>query len=138
MAKKTTNERTEKQTTSVKKKEEPKKTLSVENKSVKKESVIISSPFWNIWDTGKTYKVRILIAGASKKDISIVTKGNHLIVSSEKDNKKETKEKNYIVQQYSYSSWSKSISLPEKLNDKDIKINYRDGVLRIEIQKETK
>jgi HSP20 family protein len=103
--------------------------------TVKKETAIINSPFWNIWDTGKSYKVRIPIAGLSKKDISVIASGNQLVISSEKENKNEKNEKNYIVQQYSFNSWSKSISLPEKISEKGIKINYTDGVLKIEMNK---
>ena len=61
--------------------------------------------------------------------------GNQLIISSEKEYSDEKKDKKFIVQQYNFSSWSKSISLPEKISEKDIKINYKDGLLKIELNK---
>ena len=135
MTKKTTNAVAIKKSAPVKKAATTKSTSASTVATVKKEIAIINSPFWNIWDTGKSYKVRIPIAGISKKDISVIANGNQLIISSEKENSKEKKEKNYIVQQYSFTSWSKSISLPEKISEKDIKINYKDGLLKIELNK---
>jgi HSP20 family molecular chaperone IbpA len=135
MAKKTTNAVAKKKSTPVKKTATTKSTPTAEVATAKKEIAIINSPFWNIWDTGKSYKVSIPIAGLCKKDISVITNGNQLIISSEKENSKEKKDKNYIVQQYSFSSWSKSISLPEPISEKDIKIIYKDGVLKIEMNK---
>ena len=135
MAKKTTNAVAKKKSTPVKKTATTKSTPTAEVATAKKEIAIINSPFWNIWDTGKSYKVSIPIAGLCKKDISVITNGNQLMISSEKDEKKEKKEKNYIVQQFSFSSWSKSISLPEPISEKDIKIIYKDGVLKIEMNK---
>ena len=102
---------------------------------VKKEVNIISSPFWNIRDEGKFYKVRVSIPGLSKKDIKINIIGKQLILSSEKEDKKEKTSKNYIVKQYSYNSWSKSISLPEEVSAKDIKMDYKDGVFKLNLNK---
>ncbi len=135
MIKKTTKAAAKMKSAPVKKAAIIKSTPTAEVATAKKEIAIINSPFWNIWDTGKSYKVRIPIAGLCKKDISVITNGNQLIISSEKENAKEKKDRNYIVQQYSFSSWSKSISLPEPISEKDIKINYKDGVLKIEMNK---
>ena len=135
MIKKTTSAAAKKKSAPVKKAVSTKSTPTVELPKVNKEIAIINSPFWNIWDKGKSYKVSIPIAGLCKKDISVKTIGNQLIISSEKENAKEKEGKNYIVQQYSFSSWSKSINLPEPISEKDIKINYKDGVLKIEMNK---
>ena len=103
--------------------------------AVKKEVNLISSPFWNIRDEGKFYKVRVSIPGLSKKDIKINIIGKQLILSSEKEDKKEKTSKNYIVKQYSYNSWSKSITLPEEVSAKDIKMDYKDGIFKLNLNK---
>jgi len=135
MIKKTTKVAAKKKSAPVKKAATTKPTSALKETTVKKEIAIINSPFWNIWDTGSTYKIRIPIAGVSKKDISVIATGNQLIISSEKEYTDEKKDKKYIVQQYNFSSWSKSINLPEKISEKDIKINYKDGLLKIELNK---
>jgi HSP20 family molecular chaperone IbpA len=103
--------------------------------SKKNEVAIISSPSWNIRDEGNYYKVRVSIPGLSKKDIKINIIGKQLILSSEKEDKKEKTSKNYIVKQYSYNSWSKSITLPEEVSAKDIKMDYKDGIFKLNLNK---
>jgi len=98
---------------------------------VKKETAIVSSPFWNIWDAGKQYKVRVSVPGLGKNNIQIHVNGNHLTISSEKEKESKKEAKNYLVREYVSVSWSKTIALPQKVNEKDVKISYKDGVLKI-------
>lgn len=101
----------------------------------KNETPIITSPFWNIWETDKAFKIRVLIPGHSIKDIVVNINGNNLVISSIKKDKLEKKQKNYVVRQYSYSAWNKSISLPQAVDTKKIKVNFKDGVLKIDLHK---
>ncbi|MDB5227491.1 MAG: Hsp20/alpha crystallin family protein [Bacteroidota bacterium] len=103
-----------------------------------KGGAIVSSPFWNIWDAGDEYKVRISVPGLSKKDIKLGVNGNNLIISSDTESQNEKSKKNYIAREYSYSSWSRTISLPEKVDPEDIKIRYKDGVLKLDLPKSGK
>jgi HSP20 family molecular chaperone IbpA len=102
---------------------------------VKKEVAIISSPFWNIWDAGNQYKVRVSIPGLTKKNIKVHVVGNKLTISSEKQTETKTEKKNYLIQEYSFDSWSKTIALPQKIKEEDVKISYKDGLLKIGLKK---
>ncbi len=102
---------------------------------VKNEVQIVSSPFWNIWDAGEDFKVRISIPGISKKDIKVKVNGNQLTSSSSKESNTEEKRKNYLVQEYNFSSWSRTISLPQAVNAADIKVKYKEGVLKLDLKK---
>ena len=101
----------------------------------KKEVQIVSSPFWNIWDAGEDFKVRISIPGISKKDIKVKVNGNQLTISSAKESNTEEKRKNYLVQEYNFSSWSRTISLPQAVNAADIKVKYKEGLLKLDLKK---
>ena len=101
----------------------------------KKEIPIISSPFWNIWDAGKQYKIRVSVPGLAKKNIKIHVNGNHLTISSEKQKETKKETKNYLVREYVSASWSKTISLPKKVNEENVKISYKDGMLKIGLTK---
>lgn len=103
--------------------------------AVKKEVVLVSSPFWNIWDAGKQYKVRVSVPGLAKKNIKIHVNGNNLTISSEKEKETKKQTKNYLVREYVSASWSKTISLPQKVNEENVKISYKDGVLKIGLNK---
>jgi HSP20 family protein len=102
---------------------------------VKKEVAIISSPFWNIWDTGTQYKVRVSIPGLTKKNVKVHVVGNKLTISSEKESVAKAEKKNYLIQEYAFDSWSKSIALPQKIKEEDVKISYKDGLLKIGLKK---
>lgn len=103
--------------------------------AVKKEVQLISSPFWNIWDAGKDFKVRISIPGLSKKNIKINVVGNQLTIGSSKESETKDVKRNYIVQEYNYSSWSRMIALPQQVRAEDVKVKYKDGVLKLDLPK---
>ena len=50
-----------------------KKVTNSNDDIVKTDVAVITSPIWNIWDSGKHYKVRVSIPGLSKKDIKAVS-----------------------------------------------------------------
>ena len=102
---------------------------------IKKEIAIVSSPFWNIWDAGTQYKVRVSIPGLTKKNIKVHVVGNKLTISSEKELVTKSEKKNYLIQEYAFDSWSKSIALPQKIKEDAVKISYKDGLLKIGLKK---
>ncbi len=102
---------------------------------IKKEIAIVSSPFWNIWDAGTQYKVRVSIPGLTKKNIKVHVVGNKLTISSEKELVTKSEKKNYLIQEYAFDSWSKSIALPQKIKEEAVKISYKDGLLKIGLKK---
>ncbi len=114
-----------------------KKATNLNDGITKTDIAVITSPIWNIWDSGKYYKVRVSIPGLSKKDIKVYVNGANLIISSEKENEQQKESKNYIVRQYNFNSWSKSIVLPQEVKAKSVKMDYKDGVLKLGLQKLT-
>lgn len=102
---------------------------------IKKEIAIVSSPFWNIWDDGTQYKVRVSIPGLTKKNVKVHVVGNKLTISSEKESVTKAEKKNYLIQEYAFDSWSKSIALPQKIKEEAVKISYKDGLLKIGLKK---
>ena len=102
---------------------------------INKEIAIVSSPFWNIWDAGTQYKVRVSIPGLTKKNVKVHVVGNKLTISSEKELVTKSEKKNYLIQEYAFDSWSKSIALPQKIKEEDVKISYKDGLLKIGLKK---
>lgn len=100
-----------------------------------KEIQIASNPLWNIWDNGKAYKIKLSVPGLTKENINVQTDGNNVTISCKKENTTEKKGKNYLVQEYRYDAWSKSIHLPEKINSDTIKVGYKEGVLKLTLEK---
>jgi HSP20 family protein len=58
-----------------------------------------------------------------------------LTISSEKEETKEEEEEQYTRKEFSYSSFSRSFSLPEDVKQDKIEAIYEDGVLKISLPK---
>ncbi|SRR5690606_25471224 len=95
-----------------------------------------SLPAVNVKESDKAYEIEVAAPGRSKKDFNITTENGVLTISSEAKEEKEQKEKGYTRREFSYSSFSRSFTLPENVKDDNIKASYADGILKIEIPKQ--
>ena len=71
--------------------------------------------------------------GMKKEDFKINVDGNMLTISSEKEEKKEEKDEKYTRKEYSYSSFSRSFTLPEDVKQDALDAKYEDGVLNLRL-----
>lgn len=88
-------------------------------------------PAVNITEHKDEYQVSLAVPGMKKDDFKIDLDGNMLTISSEKEESKEEKEKKFTRKEYNYSSFSRSFTLPEEINQEKIEARYEDGVLKI-------
>jgi len=88
-------------------------------------------PAVNITEHKDEYQVSLAVPGLKKDDFKINVDGNMLIISSEKEATTEDKEKKFTRKEYSYSSFSRSFTLPEEINKEKIEAKYEDGVLKL-------
>ncbi len=92
-------------------------------------------PRVDIKETIDGYEILADIPGLDKKDIKISLHDNVLTLKGDrKITEKKDNEHSYHVERL-YGSFSRSFTLPEKVNPDNIKANYKDGVLRITLQK---
>jgi HSP20 family protein len=92
-------------------------------------------PAVNISETDKSFEVDFVVPGMKKNDFKIKVENNQLIVSAEKKEEKQEKDKNYTRQEYNYSSFMRSFTLPENAKIDDIKAHYEDGILKLSVAK---
>ena len=92
-------------------------------------------PAVNVNETEKNYEIEVAAPGRTKNDFNISAENGLLTISSEMEEEKEQKEKDYTRKEFSYSSFSRSFALPENANEEDIKANYADGILKLEVAK---
>jgi len=90
-------------------------------------------PAVNITELPNEYLLSLAVPGMKKEDFKIDVDGNMLTISSEKEENKEDKNKKFTRKEYSYSSFSRSFSLPEEIKQENINAKYEDGVLRISL-----
>ena len=60
---------------------------------------------------------------------------NILTVKSIRENKKEESNINFTRKEFNYSSFQRSFTLPDIVNGEEIKAEYQNGILQIEIPK---
>ena len=94
-----------------------------------------SLPAVNVKETDKNFEIEVAAPGLSKKDFKITVDNGVLTISSEKKEEKEQKEKDYTRKEFSYSSFSRSFTLPENVNEDDVKANYENGLLKLDVAK---
>ena len=88
-------------------------------------------PAVNITENKDSYLVSLAAPGMKKEDFRIDVDGNMLTISSEKEESKEEKDKKFTKQEYNYSSFSRSFTLPDQINKEKIEAKYEDGVLKV-------
>lgn len=94
---------------------------------------LLSVPAVNIEQHEKEFMVSLAVPGMKKEDFKIDITGNLLTISSEKEENKEEKEKEFTRREYNYSSFSRTFTLPEEVNKEGIGAKYEDGVLKLSL-----
>ena len=94
-----------------------------------------SMPAVNVKESEKDFEIEVAAPGLSKKDFNVHVDKGVLTISSEKEEEKEQKEKDYTRKEFSYSSFSRSFTLPENVNEEDVKASYQDGILKLSVPK---
>ena len=81
------------------------------------------------------YHVELDLPGIKKEDIDITTEDNVLTISGERKMKDEVKEDDYYKVESAYGKFSRSFTLPEKIDMENIHAESKDGVLEVIIPK---
>lgn len=92
-------------------------------------------PAVNISENKDGFTVAMAAPGMKKDDFSIDMEGNMLTISCEKEDSKEEKEQRFNRKEYSYSSFSRSFTLPDEINKEKIEARYEEGVLKLVLPK---
>ena len=92
-------------------------------------------PAANIKENEKEYLIEIAVPGMSKNDFEVKIEDDLLIISAEKEEKKDEKEGDYTRREYSYNSFNRSFRLPDYVDYENIQGIYEDGVLKFSIPK---
>jgi len=99
---------------------------------LKKQSMM---PSVNVKESEKDFEIEVAAPGLTKKDFKVSVDNGVLTISSEKEEEKEKKEMDYTRREFSYNAFSRSFTLPENVNEEDVKATYLDGILRLNIAK---
>ena len=95
----------------------------------------VNIPAVNLAENNNEYRIEVAAPGLDKKDFNINLDNDVLTISSEKEDKKEDKDDNFMRCEFNYSRFSRSFTLPESANAEKIKATHKDGFLYVHIPK---
>ena len=93
------------------------------------------NPAVNIRETDNSFVLEVAAPGFTKEDFNVNVENDLLTISANKETKKEEDEKGYTRREFSYSSFSRSFTLPDSVNAESIKGSYSNGILSVELPK---
>jgi len=105
------------------------------NDSFLSDRFISRVPAVNVSETADAYHIELAAPGLEKGDFKINVDGDVLTISAEKKVENTDEGKKYSKREYSYSSFTRSFTLPESIDHGSIEANYKDGVLSVGIAK---
>lgn len=105
------------------------------NDSFISDRIISRVPAVNIAETEDSYQIELAVPGLKKEDFKINLDKNVLGIAAEKKSEVSEDGKKYNRREYSYSSFVRSFSLPETVDQNSIEAEYADGILSITLAK---
>lgn len=92
-------------------------------------------PAVNTRESADAYTIELDVPGVSKEDIEITTEDNVLTISGERKQSQEVKDEDYYKVESVYGTFSRSFTLPEKVDVDKIHAESKNGVLEVVIPK---
>ncbi|MBN2859054.1 MAG: Hsp20/alpha crystallin family protein [Sphaerochaetaceae bacterium] len=97
------------------------------------------SPSVDIWEDENAYVLEAELPGYSEKDIDVHVDKHVLKISSiteaEKEEKEETVSPNYLIRERYCSSFERSFTLPDGVDEDNIAGEFKNGILTLTIPK---
>jgi HSP20 family protein len=93
------------------------------------------NPAVDLYEKDDYFMIKAELPGVDKNDINIDLKDRLLTLSGERTHDKEVNEENYYRRERSYGKFQRTFTLPADVNSDQIKAEFKDGVLQIEIPK---
>ncbi|MBW2355307.1 MAG: Hsp20/alpha crystallin family protein [Deltaproteobacteria bacterium] len=91
----------------------------------------VLKPTLDLAATDKEYTITVEIPGVDEKDVQLEIVNDTLTIRGEKKQEKEEKEKNYYRMERSYGTFQRILSLPEDVDQENIKAVFKKGVLTV-------
>ena len=93
-------------------------------------------PRMDVADTGDAYQLAVELPGVKKEAIQVSVYRNSVTISVEVAEEKEEGEVNWLLRERTFGKLSRSIALPEELDDGASQAKYADGVLSLTLKKQ--
>ena len=78
--------------------------------------------------------IRAELPGVKQEDVDISLHDNVLTISGERRDEQDEERGGYHIRERRYGSFSRSVALPEGIDESKISARYEDGVLEVRVQ----
>jgi len=99
----------------------------------------VKSPAVDIWEDKNAYMISAELPGYSEKDVNVHVDKHVLKISSvceaEKEEKEDKEAPKYLIKERYCSSFERSFTLPEGVDEEKISGEFKNGVLTLTIPK---
>lgn len=92
----------------------------------------VNIPTTDVFTKDNQLKVEAHLPNFEQDDVNIQVENNALVISAERHEKEEDKDKKYVVRESS-SSFYRRITLPERADTDKIEAHLDDGVLKVSV-----
>ena len=96
------------------------------------------NPAVDITESKDGYEVKAELPGLKKENIKISFEDDVLVLSGERKNEKDEKDENFHRIERNYGKFERCFRLPNDVKSDEIKANYKNGVLTVNIPKNEK
>jgi HSP20 family protein len=89
----------------------------------------------DVEEKDKEVVVRAEIPGVTAEDLDLSIAGHSLVISGEKKESEEKRDKGYFYQERRFGSFRREVPLPTEVDENDVQAEYKDGVLHVTLKK---
>jgi HSP20 family protein len=89
----------------------------------------------DIYEDDNKFSMKVDVPGVDTKDLDVRVDGNRLTVSGERKIDREEKKENFRRVEREYGSFSRSFNLPASADTDNVRANFENGTLRIDVPK---
>jgi HSP20 family molecular chaperone IbpA len=100
------------------------------------ESEIISIPPTEIIELDDAYMIRVAIAGVESKDVEVLSAGNEILIRAEFQHDHREHQATIHLCDFKSAVVFRKIDLPGRIDLSTMEMEFRDGILRIAVNKE--
>ncbi len=93
------------------------------------------NPSVDLKETDKAVEVTAELPGVAQDDISLQLDNDMLVIKAERKKEETKKDENVHLMECSWGSYARHIPLPCKIEQKNVKASFKDGILKVELPK---
>jgi len=108
---------------------------SVNEQTTSEENMVDFRPKVNTRETEENYHIEVELPGVKKENVDIKVDGNVLTISGERNVREAVKDEDYHKVESRYGLFSRSFTLPERVDISKIQAEFENGMLEVAIPK---